>query len=106
MKHVIFNYMNYFIFSVNQVLTRENLPLNKELPVNAEISMVALNILPNSSNNVQLIMCDISSDVFNHVTDQLRVDIEKYIKSLPPDDKYVPRIGELCLAKYSGNFHF
>ncbi|XP_075223493.1 uncharacterized protein LOC142325515 isoform X2 [Lycorma delicatula] len=88
--------------SANHVLRRNNLqPAPKRLPKNETVELFLLSILPFSGDNLQFVMLDLKSDVTKHVLKNMKDDIEEYCKSLPSDDKYVPRTGELCLAKYA-----
>lgn len=89
------------------VIRKNNLqPVPKRLPLNETVELVLLNILPFSEENIQFIVCDISSPVTIHVFKNMRKEIEDYIKSLSSHDKYVPRTGELCLAKFAGKYNF
>lgn len=86
------------------VIRRSNLqPSPKRFRKDETVEMFLLNILPFSGNNIQFIMLDLSSDVTVHVMQNMRKDIENYCSSLSTHDKYVPRTGELCLAKFDGN---
>lgn len=94
----------FFFFAEGQVLRKSKLPLNKPLPENETVKLVVLAMLPFTGVNIQFIMFDPTTDVFQHVSTSFPKIIDEYLKSLPKDDKYVPRTGELCIAKYAGKY--
>lgn len=87
--------------SEGHIYRRNKLPLNKPLPIDETLDLVLLSVLPFSGKNIQFVMFSAESDVFKHVSGSLSEDISQYCSALPADDRYVPRTGELCIAKFA-----
>ena len=53
----------------------------------------------------RLAVCPTEPPVVEHVLQTLTFQINEYCESTDPHSTYHPRIDEICLARFKGNYH-